>query len=145
MEWKRGNWFSSEWAKLRGFCDVDVNLTTELLQYISRNRIDEKAIIEIIVTTMAMFNAILAEYLRLATPTKFSTNDLIKVPTTWDSTRVETKSRGNQGNSQWRLPKQHNFDGIVRKSKNSSKSTSRGAQPQWYCTSLRCLPGQRKL
>ena len=60
------------------FSDVDVNSTTELLQYISRNRIDEKAIIEIIVTTIAMFNAILVEDPRVATPTKVPTKDLIK-------------------------------------------------------------------
>ena len=33
----------------------------------------------------------------VATPTKVPTKDLIKVPTTWDSTRLETKARRNQG------------------------------------------------
>ena len=113
------------------FFDVDVNLKKELLQYISRNSIEENAIIEIIVTTMAMFNTILAEDPRVATSTKVPTKDLIMVPTTWYSTRVETKAMVNQGKSQWQLPKQHNFDGIVSKSKNISESTSRGAQPQW--------------
>ena len=53
-----------------------------MLQYISRNRIEDKAIIEIIVTAMAMFNTILAEDPRVATPTKVPTKDIIKVPTT---------------------------------------------------------------
>ena len=62
---------------------------------------EEKATMEIIVTTMA----ILVEDPRVATPTKVPTKDLIKVPITCDSTRVETKARGNQGKSQCQPPK----------------------------------------
>ena len=105
---------------------------------------EEKATMEIIVTTMAMFNAILVEDPRVATPTKVPTKDLIKVPTTWDSTRVETKARRNQGKSQCQPPKQHIFDGIVSKSNNSTESTSHGAQLQWYFASLGCLSGRRQ-
>ena len=91
------------------FCDVAVKPTTELLQYLTKNRMVDKATMEIIVTTMAMFNTILVEDPRVATPTKVLTNDIVNVPTNGDITKVETKARVNQGKSQCRPPKQHIF------------------------------------